>query len=266
MKIGERELSRRTFIERMGMLTAGVALTHFSPVGSSVGKAFAGIPDVRFGYLLSDHHAPLMVLANNWELFQQKYNIYMKPITENKLYDFIYDGVKVARIQLISASLGNDIEKLAAQGSIDVAIIGTRGIMLCIDRGANTRLISPLQNAGCLFVLKKDLPMNNWGDFVREVKGTNRMFRVGMPSADNVAAIIFKSALEYEGVTYADDATQKKGDVLFVSMKGHGNIVASLTNDITDGIIGAEPFCSLTSNSRPPRKGTVHHGLGSEFS
>ena len=248
MEMGEKDLNRRGFLERMGTITAGVVAAQFLPEGGSARKAFAAVPDVRFGYLLSDHHAPLMVLANNWELFQQKYNIYLKPVVEQKLYDFFYDGAKVARIQLISASLGNDIEKLAAQGSMDVAIIGTRGILLCVDRGVETRLISPLQTAGCLFVLKKDLPLNNWEEFVRSVKGSNKMFRVGMPSADNVAAIIFKTALEAEGITYAEDATQKKGDVLFVSMKGHANIVACLTNDITDGIIGAEPFCSLTVN------------------
>lgn len=241
-------MTRRVFLQQMGIFSAAAAATQLFPAGSTVRKAFAGIPNIRFGYLLSDHHAPFLVLARNWELFQQKYNIYMKPVVEDKLYDFVYDGATVARVQLIPAKLGQDIEKIAAQGDIDVAIIGTRGIMLCIDRGVGTRLVSPLQTAGCLFVVNKDLPMAGWGDFVRETKGTGRAFRIGMPSASNVAAIIFKSALEYEGISYTEDATQKKADVLFVSMKGHGNIVACLTNNIADGIIGAEPFCSLAIN------------------
>ena len=247
-EMGERKLTRRVFLQQVGMFSAAAVATQLIPAGGMARKAFAGIPDIRFGYLLSDHHAPFLVLARNWELFQQRYNIYMKPVVEEKLYDFVYDGATVARIQLIPAKLGNDIEKIAAQGDIDVAIIGTRGIMLCIDSGVGTRLVSPLQTAGCLFVVRKDLPMAGWGDFVRATKGAGKGFRIGMPSASNVAAIIFKSALESEGISYTEDATQKKADVLFVSMKGHGNIVACLTNDIADGIIGAEPFCSLTIN------------------
>ena len=71
-------------------------------------------------------------------------------------------------------------------------------------------------------------------------------FRIGIPGPHTVAAIIFRSALDIEGISYTEDRAGKKADVLFVNMKGHGNLVAALNNNITQGIIGAQPYPAVT--------------------
>lgn len=239
--------TRRDFLKKTGKGIAVTALAAgLSPSILPLKKAFAGVETVNFAYILSDHHAPLMVTAKNWELFQEKFNTYLKPVTEGRFYDFYSNGVKLAQIKIIPTKKGPDVEKLVAQGSVDMAISGTQAILMSVDKGVDTRIVSPLQTAGNVFVLKKELPMNTWDEFVRSVKGRRQQFKIGMPGPHTVAAIIFRSALDYEGVSYTEDAADKKADILFINMKGHGNLVAALTHGITQGIIGAQPFPAVT--------------------
>lgn len=240
-------LTRRDFLKKAGRMTAGTALVGLAP-SLIARKAYAGVPDVNFAYILSDHHAPLMVLSKEWELFQERYKIYLKPVTEYKLYDFFYDGSKIARVKLIPAKTGPDLEKLVAQGSVDMGISGTQAVMMSIDRGIKTKIISPLQTAGSVFVLKKELPMDYWDDFVKGIRGSERRFKIGMPGPETIATIIFRSALDHEGISYTEDITDKNADILFINMKGHGGLVSALENRITEGIIGAQPFPSVTIN------------------
>ena len=160
----EKALTRRDFIKKGGTLAAATALAGLAP-GIIAGKAYAKVPTINFAYILSDHHAPLMVLARDWELFQERYKTCLKPVREYKLYDFFYEGSKIARVKLIPTKKGPDLEKLVAQGSVDMGISGTQAILMSIDKGVKTKIISPLQNAGNVFVLKKELPMNNWSEF-----------------------------------------------------------------------------------------------------
>lgn len=233
----------RRLVRALGLAAAGLALMAASLMLPAT-PAQAQPPDIRFAYILSDHHAPLMFLAKDWQRFRDKYNIYLQPVAEGKVYDFIYDGQPLARVTLIATQKGPDIEKLVAQGSVDMAISGTQAIMLSVDRGVNSHLISPLQAEGNVFVLKKDLPMNDWTQFVAQVKGTGRGVKIGMPGPDTVPAIIFKSALKAEGISFSEDPAAKP-DVLLLNMKGHGNVVPGMVNGITDGLVGAQPFPAM---------------------
>jgi NitT/TauT family transport system substrate-binding protein len=241
--------TRREFMKTAAKGVAATAITAgLAPAIIPARKAHAGVETINFVYILSDHHAPLMVLCKNWELFQEKFKMYMKPVTEGRFYDFYYDGDKVARIKLIPTKQGPDADKLIAQGSAEVAITGTQGILMSADKGVDTQAIAPLQTAGNVFCLKKDLPMNTWAEFINHVKGRKRQFKIGMAGPHTVSAIIFRSALNQEGVSFTEDAADKNADILFINMKGHGNLVAALSNDLALGIIGAQPFPAVTIN------------------
>lgn len=238
--------TRRDFLKKAGKGIAVTTLAGLSPAIFPIKKAFASVATINFAYILSDHHAPMMVIAKNWELFQEKFNMGLKPVIEGKFYDFYHDGNKVAQIKMIPTKKGPDVEKLVAQGSVDMAISGTQAILMSVDKGVDTQIVSPLQTAGNVFVINKNLPMKTWKDFIKNIKGSQQQFKIGMPGPHTVAAIIFRSALDYEGISHTEDATDKKADILFINMKGHGNLVAALINGITQGIIGAQPFPSVT--------------------
>ncbi|SHJ74108.1 NitT/TauT family transport system substrate-binding protein [Desulfatibacillum alkenivorans DSM 16219] len=236
-----RKLTRRNFMKGAGALTLGAAISPLAPR-----MAWSSTPTIKMAYILSDHHAPLMLAASHGEMFEEKYKTWLKPLNPAKLYELYDNGSPIARVQLIPTKKGPDVEKLVAQGSVDIAISGTQAILMSVDKGVDTKIISPLQTAGNVFVLNKDVPAQDWKAFVSHVKGQGKQFKIGMPGPHTVAAIIFRSALEYEGVSYTEDSTDRKADVLFINMKGHGNLVAALNNRISEGIIGAQPFPSVT--------------------
>ncbi|WP_028313156.1 ABC transporter substrate-binding protein [Desulfatibacillum aliphaticivorans] len=236
-----KKLTRRNFMKGAGALTLGAAISPLAPR-----MAWSSTPTIKMAYILSDHHAPLMLAASNGEMFEEKYKTWLKPLNPAKLYELYDNGSPIARVQLIPTKKGPDVEKLVAQGSVDIAISGTQAILMSVDKGVDTKIISPLQTAGNVFVLNKDVPAQDWKAFVSHVKGQGKQFKIGMPGPHTVAAIIFRSALEYEGVSYTEDSTNRKADVLFINMKGHGNLVAALNNKISEGIIGAQPFPSVT--------------------
>ena len=238
--------TRRDFLKKAGKGIAATALAGLSPAIFPIQKVFAGVPTINFAYILSDHHAPLIVIAKNFELFQEKFNMGLKPVTEGQFYDFYHDGNKIAQVKMIPTKKGPDVEKLVAQGSVDMAISGTQAVLMSVDKGVDTKIVSPLQTAGNVFVLNKNLPMETWTDFIKNIKGSQQQFKIGIPGPYTVAAIIFRSALDYGGISYTEDVADKKADILFINMKGHGNLVAALVNGITQGIIGAQPFPSVT--------------------
>lgn len=239
-----KRITRRDFMKTTG--TAALAAAAGGTGLLSPRKAFSAVPMVRMAYILSDHHAPLIVAAANGGRFQQEYGLWLKPLNQGKLYELTDNSGRLARVQLIPTKKGPDVEKLVAQGSVDIAISGTQAILMTVDRGVDSHIISPLQTAGNVFVVDKRLDMNDWASFVSHVKGQGRQFKIGMPGPHTVAAIIFRSALDHEGIGYTENAGDKKADVLFINMKGHGNLVAALSNNITQGIIGAQPFPAVT--------------------
>jgi len=241
-----KAVNRRDFLKATGKIALGATVCGVASGLMIPARAHSAMPTIRLAYILSDHHAPLIVAAKHGELFQQKFNTYLKPLTEGKFYEFYADGARAAKVQLIPTKKGPDVEKLMAQGSADMAISGTQAILMSVDKGVDTRLVSPLQTAGNVFVVHKDQPMQSWESFLSGVKKQGRQFTIGTPGPDTVASIIFSSALAHEGVTYTEDAADKKADVRFVNMKGHGNLVAALNNHITDAIIGAQPFPAVT--------------------
>ena len=240
------KITRREFLGKTAAASAGAVIAGAAPSIFFGRKAFAATPAVNFGYILSDHHAPLMVAAKNWEYFRDNGGIYLKPVSEGKIYELFKGDNKIARVNLIPTKKGPDLEKLVAQGSVDMAISGTQSIMLAIDKGVDTKIISPLQAAGNVFVVNKSLPITTWTEFVTYVKNTKEPLKIGMPGPHTVAAIIFRSALDYEGITYTEDSTDKTKEVLFINMKGHGNLVTALVNNLTQAIIGAQPFPAIT--------------------
>ena len=246
MKYKKQATSRRYFLKQAGKGIAAILAAGSFPAILPARNAFANTDTVNFAYIRSDHHAPIMVIANNQELFREKFSMYLKPVSRGQWYDFYDNDTRLARIKLVPTKKGPDVQNLVAQGDVDMAISGTQAILMSADKGVDTRIVSPIQTAGNVFVLKRDLTMGTWEDFVKNVKGSGSRFRIGIPGPHTVAAIIFRSALDYEGISYKEDNNAKRADIEFVNMKGHGNLVTALGNDIAQGIIGAQPYPAVT--------------------
>ncbi|OIQ08044.1 hypothetical protein MOTE_05540 [Moorella thermoacetica] len=210
------------------------------------GKGISGeIPTLNFGYIMSDHHTPLFMALTQWQKFRDQYNLYLQPVQEREWYDFYAGGRKIARVKLVSTQQGPDVQRLMSQGSVDMGITGVQALILSFDKGLDAKLISPMQTGGNLLVIKKDLAVKSWPEFVALVKGKKTQFKIGHPGAQTIASIIFRSALKAEGITFSDNPQDKQADITFVDMKGHGNLPSALSNQLVDGFIGPEPYPAL---------------------
>jgi len=237
-------ISRRKFLRQAG-IAASAGLAASTPLLFSANRAFGGVPQINFAYILSDHHAPLMLLAGEWERFRESCGTYIKPVRSRTLYDMHVNGARVARIKLIPTKKGPDVQKLVANGDVDAGISGTQAILLSVDRGAGVKLISPLQKAGNVFVVQKDLPVQGFHDFLNLVRDTKQGMKVGMPGPHCVATIIFRSALDRAGVTYTESSADSGADVQLINMKGHSNLTTALSNGMAEAVIGAQPYPAI---------------------
>ncbi|MGI6286582.1 ABC transporter substrate-binding protein [Neomoorella humiferrea] len=213
--------------------------------GPEVKDSAPEIPTLKLGYIMSDHHTPLFTALTRWQKFRDKYNLYLQPVQEREWYDFYAGGQKVARVKLVSTQQGPEVQRLMSQGSVDMGITGAQALILSVDQGLDAKIISPLQTGGNLLVVKKDLPVKSWPEFVALVKGKKQQIKIGHPGSQTIASVIFRSALKTEGISFSDNPQDRQVDITFVDMKGHGNLATALANHLVDGFIGAEPFPTL---------------------
>ncbi|AEH06183.1 hypothetical protein Metok_0190 [Methanothermococcus okinawensis IH1] len=166
------------------------------------------IPTLRVAYLPTDHHAALFVAAKYPELFKNKYNIYLKEITPKKQYELYENGKKIANIKLIQVSEGGaKIMTLMAQNQVDIGFNGVPPAVFAIDKGTNAKIISALHGEGSAVVVRSDIPVNNWKEFVNWIKEQHKegkQVKIGHPLPVSIQYVMIKKALEAENITYTE--------------------------------------------------------------
>ncbi len=166
------------------------------------------VPTLRVAYLPTDHHAALFVAAKYPELFKNKYNIYLKEITPKKEYELYENGKKVANIKLIQVSEGGaKIMTLMAQKQVDIGFNGVPPAVFAIDKGTKAKIISALHGEGSAVVVRSDIPVNNWNEFVAWIKKQHeegKQVKIGHPLPVSIQYVMIKKALEAENITYTE--------------------------------------------------------------
>ena len=166
------------------------------------------VPTLKVAYLPTDHHASLFVAAKYPELFKNKYNIYLKEITPKKKYELYENGKKIANIELIQIVEGGaKIMTLMAQKQVDIGFNGVPPAVFAIDKGTNAKIISALHGEGSAVVVRSDIPVNNWDEFVNWIKEQHKegkQVKIGHPLPVSIQYVMIKKALEAEGITYTE--------------------------------------------------------------
>jgi NitT/TauT family transport system substrate-binding protein len=166
------------------------------------------VPTLKVAYLPTDHHAALFVAAKYPELFKNKYNIYLKEITPKKQYELYENGKKIANVELIQVSEGGaKIMTLMAQNQVDVGFNGVPPAVFAIDKGTKAKIISALHGEGSAVVVRSDIPVNNWDEFVNWIKEQHKegkQVKIGHPLPVSIQYVMIKKALEAEGITYTE--------------------------------------------------------------
>ncbi|HIQ38612.1 MAG TPA: hypothetical protein EYH53_01230 [Methanothermococcus okinawensis] len=166
------------------------------------------VPTLRVAHLPSDHHAALSVAATYPKLFKKKYGIYLEEVEPKKKYVLYSQGKKVADIELtLVVEGGAKIMTLMAQNQIDIGFNGVPPAVFAIDKGTKGKIVCALNSEGSAVVVRKDIPVNNWDEFVNWIKEQHKegkVVKIGYPLPVSIQYVMLKSALEAEGITYSE--------------------------------------------------------------
>ncbi|MEO0098791.1 MAG: ABC transporter substrate-binding protein [candidate division WOR-3 bacterium] len=210
--------------------------------------SFAQKPSVsilKVGHVGHDHHSALYVAALAGEEFKDLYGIWLKKVREKELYE-LYDGESlIAEIELYKSGGGSVMPTMMSQGHFDVGLGGIAAVIFFIDKGAPIKVISPLHAKGDMLVVKPELKINSWEDFVKWVKKQKQQVRIGYKDPVAVAKLIFERALKEEKITFTEDKSNTKAKVLLINMKGEENLVPGLKTGQIEGYISNNPWCAL---------------------
>ncbi len=163
---------------------------------------------LRVAYLPTDHQAALFVACKYPDLFKKKYGIYLKEITPKKEYELYENGKKIADIKLTLVKEGGaKIMTLMAQKQVDVGLNGVPPAVFAIDKGTPAKIVCALHGEGSAVVVRKDIPVNNWDEFVNWIKEQHKkgkIVKIGHPLPVSIQYVMIKSALKASGITYTE--------------------------------------------------------------
>lgn len=202
------------------------------------------IPVLRLGHAPNDHHSPLFIAAMNPEYFKKHGGIYLKEISFREEYDLISNDQHIARVLINSSTGGQELIRKLSEGHFDMALGGVPAILNFIDQGKPMRILAPVMTEGAGFVLHKDLPANNWSEFISYVKTRKQPLKIGYKIALAVQKLIFESALREEGITYSSELGDS-AQITLVNLYGPKNLIPALENNLIDGFVVNQPTVAL---------------------
>lgn len=199
------------------------------------------IPQIRLNYGHGPNHTALSVaLALEDKYVQDGY--YVHAIIPKERYELVKDGKPVAILNLIAGKSATETGTMYAQKHVDMALCSLTGIIVAVDKGTKVRIVSPLILATGGLVLHKDTPPADWDAFISYAKSQSKPLRIGYHSPNSAPVIIFRGALNAEGVTYTNDPFDTKANITLVDLKNTQNLHPALLSKQVDGAVGPDPF------------------------
>lgn len=203
------------------------------------------LPLIRFGHAPHDHHATLFVAAMNPDYFKSHGGIYLEEVEFAKQYRLIADNQPLANVSIDSSTGGKELIRKLTEGHFDISFGGLPAVLLYIDQGSPLKVLSPIMAEGSGLVLRKDLPPNNWHEFVEYVKTREQPLRIGYKSDVSVQQIAFELALRDSGITYSEKLDDGDAQVIVVNLYGAKNLIPAMENSLIDGFVVMQPFLAL---------------------
>ncbi|MFP4052273.1 MAG: ABC transporter substrate-binding protein [Phycisphaerae bacterium] len=201
-------------------------------------------PTIRVGYVGHDHQLALYVAA----LQGRKLNaggVYLKERKFKEVYDLVDGDRTLATLELIKVGGAANMPTAMSRGEIAIGLGGVASVARFVDRGAEFRIICPLQTEGDQLVMHADSPVSDWASFVSEVRKADRPLRIGYKGPVACAKMVFVKALDAEGIRWTHDPGESEAGVLMVHMVRGPNAIAMLSGkkgDVPlDGFVMNQP-------------------------
>lgn len=222
-----------------------------------LGHALAGkLPVLRVGHVGHDHQIALYVAADEGKALEKDYGVYLEKLKDQEAYVMHDNGEAVAQVRIIRVGGGSKMPAALEQGHIEVGLGGLGPVAKFVDKGADMKVLAPLNNDGDALVLGSTMKAKSWDDFIKEIKASKRPIKIGYKAPMAVAYMILTRALEEEGISqgsepFSPDGKQNK--VITLNLQGLTNSLPSLESGIVDGVVVNEPMASLLEHKEAGR-------------
>lgn len=204
----------------------------------------AEVPNLKVGYIFTNHQTPLMVAAKKGSEIKTE-GVYLKEIVDRKKYALLKNDEVIANLEFIEAKSGSETMTMMAQGHLDLGFASSAANIAAIDKGMKIKMLNPVHTEGIGLVVSKDSPVDNWEDFKTALKNNEKPLKVGYHSPTSAPLILFEAAIKENGITYTSNPQEQAADILLVDLKGTTNLIPALNSKQVDAWVGPSPYPSL---------------------
>jgi sulfonate transport system substrate-binding protein len=233
---------RKTIVA--ALLLAALLLTGCPGQSGTEDNTAGPPPRITIGHVGHDHQIALYVVALAPEMFKERGGIWLSEKKAKEVYDLMDGEDVVAELHLVKVGGGSAMPAAMERGEIDVGLGGIPAVMSFVDKGANFKILAPLNVDGDMLVVRPDFPADDWDAFIGAVRSAKKPVRIGYKAPVAVAKLVFAGALDAAGVPVSDTAPPE-GGVELVNLQGGKNIVPALESGTVDGAVINEPFGSI---------------------
>lgn len=170
--------------------------------------------EIKIGYLLSDHDAPLFVLVKEWEYFKENGNTYLKPEEEKsgqvERAGLYVNGQKICEVSFVQGNAGPNLTTMMQTNSIQYAVAGLTPFLSSIDTRKGLKILAPVMTEGSALITTANAPVNNWKEFVAWAKkrsAEGNPLLIAIPEANTIQDLMLKNALSTEGIRFYDEGS-----------------------------------------------------------
>lgn len=227
------------------MRTILLALVFLLPMLIASCTQEAQTPLVRIGHAPHDHHAPLYVAAADPQRSQAAVGFHLHEIEPRARYELYAGDELIARLVVEVSTGGLQLVRKLHERQFDIAFGGVPGMITMIDHGSPLRIIAPVMTDGSGFVVRADLPIDDWEDFLAYVRAAESPLRIGYKTDVSVQNLIFETALRHEGISFAHDALTGQADILTINMHGAAHLLPALQAGVIDGFVVNQPHVAM---------------------
>lgn len=213
-------------------------------VSTSITVGAADVPNLKVGYVFTNHQTPLMVAAKK-EREVEVDGLYLKEIVSRKKYALMKNDEVLANLELIEATSGSETMTMMAQGHLDLGFASSAANISAIDQGINIKMLCPVHTEGIGLVVDKSSSVDSWKGFKELLENSKEPFKVGYHSPTSAPLILFEAAIKENGISYSSNPHQQDADILLVDLKGTKNLIPALNSKQVDAWVGPSPYPSL---------------------
>ncbi|OKY75910.1 MAG: hypothetical protein BM485_06140 [Desulfobulbaceae bacterium DB1] len=212
---------------------------------SACGVEEKAVPVLRIGHSPQDHHAPLYIAAVNGDYFREHGGIWLKEKVHRREYELFDQGRLLAKMVIDASTGGEEMIRRLVEEQYDMTLGGVPAMLHFIDQGSPIRIVAPIMADGAGLVLRPDMEVSDWDEFVAFVRSSEAPVKIGYKIAVSVQSLILEQALREAGLAFTHDAGDTAAGVLLVNLYGEENLLPALKNGLVDGIVANQPFLAL---------------------